>query len=115
MKNPYDDQLDQIRKAPIGQFLTDPVGKLEGLDVDLVAGTSTCLRVRVGPFGYEKSAELTTTTNRCACVAVLMAMPEELRMNVDTIDMEIPIAYTFHHGDTNCIHNDAKIESLFTR
>ena len=83
------DQLDQIRRAPIGQFLTDTVGKLESEGVDLVAGTSTCLRVRVGPFGYEKSAELTSTTDGCACVAVLMAMPEEFRSQVGMEGMEI--------------------------
>ena len=55
-----------------------------------------------GTIGYEKSAELTSTTNGCACVAVLMAMPEELRVKVDTIGMEIstgkPSRHLLGHG-----------------
>lgn len=42
------------------------------------------------PFGYEKSSDLTSTTEWVyVCVAVLMAMPEELRVNVDKDGMEI--------------------------
>jgi hypothetical protein len=83
------EQLDQIERAHVGQFLTDTVGNLGGEDVDLVAGTSTCLRVRVEPFGCNKSADLTSPTDGCAGVAVLMAMPEGFRVKVGVDGMGI--------------------------
>ena len=42
--------------------------------------------VRVAPFGHQKSEELTSDTVGCACVAILMAMPEEFRLKVGALD-----------------------------
>ena len=71
------EQIEQIQKAPVMQFITDAVGNLGSDTADLsTVGFASCLRVRVEPFGSQKSQELTSDTVGCACVAVLMAMPE---------------------------------------
>ena len=80
-------EIEQIQKAPVMQFITDTVGNLGSDTADLsTVGSASCLRVRVAPFGHQKSEELTSDTVGCACVAVLMAMPEEFRLKVGALD-----------------------------
>jgi hypothetical protein len=77
-----DPQRLHVKQATVGKYLTDTVGSLDLTDQTRMAGSATCTRVGVVPYGQTLVDRLTSDTEGCAIMSVLMCMPEQMRERV---------------------------------